>query len=98
MVPAMTQIDASRQLAKNFLQIIIGSFVMHLVFGVTTGSVSSFLSIKFGSRYRCPICDISFSRIDSYQKHVEFIHRTQPIQVKRILILGGGFAGVEALR
>ncbi len=29
---------------------------------------------------------------------MEFIHGAKPIQVKRILILGGGFAGVEVLR
>ena len=62
------------------------------------GIISSLLSIKFGSRYRCSICDISFSRIDSYQKHIELIHGARPIQQKHILILGGGFAGIEALR
>ena len=71
---------------------------MHLVFGITVGVTSSTLSIKFGSRYRCTKCDISFSRIDSYQKHVELIHGEKPIQLTRILILGGGFAGIEVLR
>jgi hypothetical protein len=58
---------------------------MHLVFGIRLGIISSFLSIKFGSRYRCPIHDISFSRIDSYQKHEELVHGKTPIQQKRIL-------------
>lgn len=62
------------------------------------GLVSSLLSIKFGSRYRCSKCDISFSRIVSYQKHVELVHGAKPIPLKRILILGGGFAGIEVLR
>ena len=55
------------------------------------------MSIRFGSRYRCSICDISFSRIDSYQKHIELVHGAKPIQQKHILILGGGFAGVKVL-
>jgi NADH dehydrogenase len=95
---SMTQAQAAHQIAKNFLIIMVGSIVMHLVFGVTLGLVSSLLSIKFGSRYRCTIHDISFSRIDSYQKHIELVHGAKPIQQKRILILGGGFAGVEVLR
>ncbi|MGI8831960.1 MAG: FAD-dependent oxidoreductase, partial [Nitrososphaeraceae archaeon] len=75
-----------------------GSIIMHQVFGLTLGLVSSLLSIKFGARYRCSICDISFSRIDSLQKHRESIHGSKPIEQKHILILGGGFAGVEILR
>jgi NADH dehydrogenase len=59
--------------------------------------VTSLLSIRFGSRYRCSICDISFSRIDSYQKHIELVHGAKPIQQRRILILGGGFAGIKVL-
>src|ERR671931_586476 len=94
----MTQAQAANQVASNFVTIMIGSIATHLVFGVTLGLISSFLSIKFGSRYRCSICDISFSRIDSYQKHMELIHGSKPIKQKRILILGGGFAGVEILR
>lgn len=94
----MSQQEAARHISNNFLNILVGSAIMHLVFGVTLGIISSFLSIKFGSRYRCPIHDISFSRIDSYQKHVELIHGETPIRQKRILILGGGFGGIEVLR
>src|SRR6266516_1554084 len=75
----------------------IGWLIIHLVYGVTAGAVSSVLSIKFGSRYRCSIHDISFSRIDSYQKHMELVHGVSPIHQKRILILGGGFGGIEVL-
>ena len=65
----MSQQEAARHISSNFLNILVGSAVMHLVFGVTLGIISSCLSIKFGSRYRCPLHDISFSRIDSFQKH-----------------------------
>ncbi|MFL6309966.1 MAG: FAD-dependent oxidoreductase, partial [Nitrososphaera sp.] len=95
----MTQAGDDYEVAgnNNFVTIMVGSVITHLVFGVTLGLVSSLLSIRFGSRYRCSICDISFSRIDSYQKHIELVHGAKPIQQKHILILGGGFAGVKVL-
>src|SRR5437867_336437 len=98
MVPSMTEIDAAKQLADNFYLIIVGAIITHLVFGITVGLFSSLFSIKFGASYRCYKCDISFSRIDSHQRHRELVHGVQPIKLKRILILGGGFAGVQVLR
>jgi NADH dehydrogenase len=68
------------------------------------GLFSSFLSIKFGARYRCPSCDISFSRIDILQNHLLFIHtddshdNNQIRNRKKIVILGGGFGGVSVLK
>jgi len=95
---SMSLAQAAHQISHNFLTIMIGSIIMHLVFGITLGLVSSGLSIKFGSRYRCNIHDISFPRIDSYQKHMQLIHGATPIEQKKILILGGGFAGIQVLR
>ncbi len=86
------------ELSSQLPTVLIGSLVTHLVFGITVGLVSSSLSIKFGTRYRCAKCDISFGRIDSYQKHAELIHGTKPIELKRIVILGGGFAGIKILQ
>src|SRR6187200_305063 len=88
----------SNQITFNQLRVIIDSLIINLTFGITLGLFSSFLSSKFGTRYRCPKCDISFSRVDSLQHHLELIHGSKPIHPKRILILGGGFAGVEVLR
>jgi NADH:ubiquinone reductase (H+-translocating) len=96
--PLMIQAEAAQMLTDNLPIIMIGSIVTHLVFGLTLGLVSSLLSIRFGTRYRCSKCDISFSRIDSYQTHTELVHGARPIELKRILILGGGFAGMEVLR
>ncbi|HZD82245.1 MAG TPA: FAD-dependent oxidoreductase [Nitrososphaeraceae archaeon] len=89
---------SSNQIISIQLIAIANSLIINLVFGITLGLFSSFLSIKFGARYRCPKCDISFSRVDSLQHHLELIHGSKPIYPKRILILGGGFAGVEVLR
>jgi NADH:ubiquinone reductase (H+-translocating) len=32
------------------------------------------------------------------QKHIQLVHGSSPIQLKRILILGGGFGGIEVLK
>jgi len=40
---------------------------------------------------------VSFSRIDVIKKHLQLVHRRQPIKQKKIAILGGGFAGIEVL-
>ena len=78
----------------------ITTITIHLLFGITLGLFSSLLSMKFGARYRCPRgCDISFSRIDILQNHLELIHGDNPSQQrKRIVILGGGFGGVSVLK
>src|SRR5215217_1416854 len=89
---------SSNQIIINQLRATANSVIINLVFGITLGLFSSFLSIKFGARYRCPKCDISFSRVDSLQRHLELIHGAKPIHPKEILILGGGFAWVEVLR
>lgn len=96
--PSITESEAVTMIGENQLSVMISSIVMHLVFGVMLGLISSLLEIKFGAKYRCPHCEISFSRIDTLQKHLELVHGTSPIQRKRILILGGGFAGIEVLR
>jgi NADH dehydrogenase len=85
---------------SNFIQFraLLNSLFINLIFGITLGLFSSLLSIKFGARYRCPKCDISFSRVDSLQRHLELVHGAKTIHPTRILILGGGFAGVEVLR
>jgi NADH dehydrogenase len=83
---------------------ILYAISINLLFGITLGLSSSFLSIKFGARYRCPSCDISFSRIDILQNHLLFVHandydkKHQTTNRKRIVILGGGFGGVTVLK
>jgi NADH:ubiquinone reductase (H+-translocating) len=96
--PITTTTPPQYQYANNFIVVMIVWLLIHLVFGTVLGGVSSSISIRFGSRFRCAKCDISFSRIDSLQKHIQLVHGTTPIQLKRILILGGGFGGIEVLR
>ncbi|MFZ0513891.1 MAG: NAD(P)/FAD-dependent oxidoreductase [Candidatus Nitrosopolaris sp.] len=84
------------------LNSIIYSIFMNLLFGVTLGLFSSLLSMKFGARYRCPQgCDMSFSRIDTLQNHLDLIHSGSNVLLhnkNRILVLGGGFGGTSVLR
>jgi hypothetical protein len=80
----------------NFTEVTIVWLLIHLVFGAVLGGVSCSISIRFGSIYRCIKCNISFSRIDSLQKHIQLVHGSSPIQLKRIL--GGGFGGIEVLK
>lgn len=95
--PILTEQEVSQQIQSNKLNIFLNSLFINLLFGITVGIVSSFLSIKFGARYKCNICNVSFSRINIIRKHLQLVHRRQPIKQKRIAILGGGFAGIEVL-
>jgi len=70
------------QYANNITVVMIVWLLIHLAFGTVLGGVSSSLSIRFGSRYRCAKCDISFSRIDLLQKHLQLVHSATPIQLK----------------
>jgi len=56
------------------------------------------LTRKIGANYRCHICDIEFSKMSTYEKHAENIHENPSPSIKRILILGGGYAGVNVLK
>jgi hypothetical protein len=95
--PTLTEQEVSQQIQSNKLNIFLNSLFINLLFGITVGLVSSFLSIKFGARYKCNICNVSFPRIDIIKKHLQLVHRRQPIKQKKIVILGGGFAGIEVL-
>ena len=89
---------STTQYGNNFTVVTFVWLLIHLVFGTVLGGVSSSISIRFGSRYRCIKCNISFSRIDSLQKHIQLVHGSSPIQLKRILILGGGFGGNRSIK
>jgi len=95
--PTLSEQEVSQQIQSNKLNFLFNLLFINLLFGITVGLVSSILSIKFGTRYKCNICNVSFSRIDIIRKHLQLVHRRQPIEQKKIAILGGGFAGIEVL-
>lgn len=54
------------------------------------------LTNKFGAKYRCHPCDVQFSKITTYDHHKRYV-RLSPA-IKKILILGGGFSGINVLK
>ena len=96
--PTMTFIEASEVVNQNFVSGLIDSLFMHLIWGITVGVLASLLTRKIGANYRCHICDIEFSKMSTYEKHAENIHENPSPSIKRILILGGGYAGVNVLK
>ncbi len=95
--PEMTSTQAAQEVENNFLSQMINSFFMHIVWGVTLGITSSLLTRKIGANYLCHICNIEFSNIKSYEHHKENVLDNPSSKIKRILILGGGYAGVGVL-
>ena len=96
--PEMTFLEASEVVNQNSVSSLIESFFMHIIWGLTVGVLSSLFTRKVGANYRCHICDIEFSKISTYEKHVENVHENPSPSVKRILILGGGYGGVGVLK
>jgi len=94
----MTLIEASEVVNQNFVSGLIDSFFIHMIWGITVGILASLLTRKIGANYRCHICDIEFSKMSTYENHVENIHENPLTPIKRIVILGGGYGGVNVLK
>jgi NADH dehydrogenase len=96
--PQMTFFEASELVNQNFVSNLIDMFFIHIIWGLTIGVLASLLTRKAGANYRCHKCDIEFSKISTYEKHVENVHENPSPSQKRILILGGGYGGVGVLK
>jgi len=96
--PNMSVLEASDVIKQNYLQTLVDSIFKHLIWGVTLGVISTLLTRKFGTHYRCHVCDIEFSKIKTYEHHQRYVHESPSPSLKHILILGGGFSGVEVLK
>ena len=94
---SLTEQQILQNYERNLHIVLLQNFIRNLLFGITLGLTSSLLSIKIGKRFRCPKCQISFSRVDMIKKHLHKIHY-ENIPQKKVVILGGGFGGVEALK
>ena len=97
MHPSSSQQSILNDLQKNLIIALLQNYTRNLIFGITLGLTSSFLSIKLGKRFQCPKCRISFSRVDMIKRHLHKIHQEKLTQ-KKIVVLGGGFAGIEAIK
>jgi len=95
--PDASPADAAGGLEGGLAAQMLGSLAMHLIWGVTLGTVASLLTRKMGANYRCHTCDIEFSKLRTWEDHREKVHESPSPDMKRILILGGGYAGVGVL-
>jgi NADH dehydrogenase len=96
--PQMSVLQASESINEYYFQTLVDGIFTHLIWGITLGVVSTILTTKFGTRYRCHSCDIQFSKIKTYEYHYKHVHETPSPLMKHILILGGGFGGVRVLK
>ena len=48
--------------------------------------------------HRCNKCDIEFRKKKTLEQHTQYIHKSVSPSIKKILILGGGFAGINILQ
>lgn len=78
--------------------VLTDSAISHAVWGVTAGLVATALTRRLGANYRCHRCDIEFSKRPTYAEHVARMHGSGAPLLRRILILGGGYAGIGVLR
>ena len=96
--PAMTFTDAANTSQENFALKLLDSYFTHIIWGVTVGVLTSLFTRKIGANYRCHTCDIQFSKMQTYENHVKNIHQASSADLKKVLILGGGYGGVGVLR
>lgn len=83
---------------SNMTKKILDALFTHLIWGTTLGIITTMMTRQFGANFRCHKCDIEFSKIATFHKHVHFVHETVPKDIKKIMILGGGYSGVQILR
>jgi NADH dehydrogenase len=96
--PGMTVDEASQSLQGSLVYNMLQSLALHIIWGTTLGVIGSLLTRKIGANYRCHKCNIEFSNIKTYQKHMLYVHENPSSNMKKILILGGGYAGVNVLK
>ena len=95
--PEMTLVEAAKEVESKFFNEMLNSLFMHLVWGTTLGIISSFLTKKIGANYLCHVCNIEFSSLKTYEHHKKHVHDNPSPNMKKILILGGGYGGIGVL-
>ena len=95
--PEMTLVEVAKEVENNFFNQMLNSLLMHLVWGLTLGIISSFLTKKIGANYLCHICNVEFSSLKTYEHHKKHVHDNPSSNMKKIIILGGGYGGIGVL-
>ena len=95
--PTMSIVEAVRIVEENFINQMLISLLIHLIWGLTLGLISSLFTRKFGANYLCHICNIEFSKFTTWEHHQKYVHEITTPKMKRIVIVGGGYAGIRVL-
>ncbi len=92
--------ELNNTVTLNFIfseEFLLKSFLTHFLWGGTLGVLASVLTTKKGMMYRCHKCDIEFSKLSIFEEHYQYIHVSSHPHTQKIVILGGGYAGVGVL-
>lgn len=95
--PQMSYLEAVQEVENNFVNQMLSSLMMHIVWGLTLGLISSLFTRKIGANYLCRTCNIEFSKLQTWKHHREHVHDNPSPLMKKILIIGGGYGGVGVL-
>jgi len=95
--PEMSYVQAVQEVERNFANQMLNSLIMHIIWGLTLGIISSLFTRKIGANYLCRTCDIEFSKLQTWKHHQEHVHDNPSLLMKKILIIGGGYAGIGVL-
>ena len=95
--PQMSYVEAVQEVKNSFVSQMFNSLIMHIIWGLTLGIISSLFTRKIGANYLCRICDIEFSKLQTWKHHQKHVHGNPSPSMKKILIVGGGYAGIGVL-
>ena len=95
--PQMSYIEAVQEVENNFVNQMLSSLMMHVVWGLTLGIISSLFTRKIGANYLCRTCDVEFSKLQTWKHHQIHVHENPSPSMKKIVIIGGGYGGVGVL-
>ena len=95
--PQMSYVEAVQEVENSFVSQMFNSLIMHIIWGLTLGIISSLFTRKMGANYLCRTCDIEFSKLQTWNHHHKHVHENPSPLMKKILIIGGGYAGVGVL-
>ena len=93
----MSYTQALEEVENSFVTQMLNSLLMHIIWGLTLGIVTSLFTRKIGANYLCRKCNIEFSKLQTWNHHYKHVHENPTPFMKKILIIGGGYAGVGVL-
>ena len=95
--PQISYAEALEEVERGFVTQMFNSLMMHIIWGLTLGIISSLFTRKIGANYLCRTCNIEFSKLQTWKHHQKHVHENPSPSMKKILIVGGGYAGVGVL-